>query len=565
MHFPRFGRYLACFLLPLVLASCSRFWHQPPATPVTVTPPAVNTELLAQDLVPLAQPGPWPHITELIGYGDRLWFANSVAFENHNSADLYSYTPATGETRYERHLFSQGAGQPIVADGLLYWPFEDPRFASHRGEYMVTNGEDWQWHLLSEGEAFHVHAMATDGEALFAGTGAWAGRLQKSQDSGQSWEVVYEYPTPDRQVSRITQLAAMEGQLYVGVTALHETKPKVLRWEQDTLKPITSWPEGKRVDSLTAYNGWLYGINLNPDDTIAVWRTRGDQSEPVTGLDGYRVRAFAAGEDAFWAVSSDSVNGLLWHSPDGLTWTVAHEFKAARPLAVAIYAGQLYVGAEGENGQGVLFGPTAPGNVDPPLSKTALSRQLIPLSAPQLQQRLAQLDQALSAPASYGHGETQAVLAKALTPLALTGMPEVGAALSQHLNHAPPQETTTLLGGELSVPVTDVMQWYLLWAIGLNGSGPIPVELLSTPWAVSSNNPEKYWQPAPAAAWAMAQIGQGNQATIDALIQRLSFEGDPIWLKGDWVGALSVLTGERFGYDEAAWQNWWSHHHKNHP
>ena len=30
-----------------------------------------------------------------------------MKFRNHNSADLYSYDPVSGDTRYERHLFSQ--------------------------------------------------------------------------------------------------------------------------------------------------------------------------------------------------------------------------------------------------------------------------------------------------------------------------------------------------------------------------------------------------------------------------------------------------------------------------
>ncbi len=549
-----------CLLLALVLTTgCDRLLNQQPnPTPPITAPPVIHGDLLVQDLVSLAQPGPWPHITELIGYGDRLWFANSIAFDNHNSADLYSYDPATGETRYERHLFSQSVGQPMVAEGLLYWPFEDPRFSTNRGEYMVTNGEDWQWHILTEGEAFHVHAMATDGEALFAGTGAWAGRLQKSQDSGQTWDVVYEYPTPNRQVSRITNLATMDGQLYAGVTALHETKPKVLGWAQDTLQPIAGWPKGKRVDGLTAYDGWLYGINLNPDDSTAIWRAQGDQAEPITGLDGYRVRAFAADANALWAVSSHQGGGFLWHSPDGVTWTATHEFKSARPLAIAIYAGQVYVGAEDENGKGGLWGPAAPANVGQPLPNLALPSQSIPLSTPPLQQQLAQLDQVLSDPASYSHGETQAVLSKALTPLALAGMPAVGAALSQRLSYGPPQENATLFGGGLSVSATDVMQWYLLWAIGLNGAGQVPVEFLTAPWFATRNHPEKYWQPAPAAAWAAAQIGQGDTETISALIQRLSFEDDPLWLKGDFVGALIALTEQQFGYDTAAWQDWWA-------
>jgi len=72
----------------------------------------------AAPLVRLAQPGPWSGISGLIGCGARLWFVNSVKFVDHNSADLYSYDPGTGTTRYERHLFSQDAGDPVVAAPL---------------------------------------------------------------------------------------------------------------------------------------------------------------------------------------------------------------------------------------------------------------------------------------------------------------------------------------------------------------------------------------------------------------------------------------------------------------
>ena len=91
-------------------------------------------------LVPLVQPGPWPGVSGLIAYGNRLWLVNSVKFVNHNSADVYSYDPSTGTAHYEQHLFSQDAGDPVVADGLLYWPFEDSRMSLGRGEFMVTNG-----------------------------------------------------------------------------------------------------------------------------------------------------------------------------------------------------------------------------------------------------------------------------------------------------------------------------------------------------------------------------------------------------------------------------------------
>ena len=110
-------------------------------------------------LQPVARVGPWPGVSELVGFGERLWFVNSVKFVNHNSADLYSYHPGSGEVRYERHLFSQDAGEAAVVGGLIFWPFEDARFSVGRGEFMVSNGHDWRWRGLSEGTVFHVHAM----------------------------------------------------------------------------------------------------------------------------------------------------------------------------------------------------------------------------------------------------------------------------------------------------------------------------------------------------------------------------------------------------------------------
>lgn len=43
-----------------------------------------------------AQVGPWPVISQVIGYRGRVWFANSVKGRNHNSADLWSLDPESG-------------------------------------------------------------------------------------------------------------------------------------------------------------------------------------------------------------------------------------------------------------------------------------------------------------------------------------------------------------------------------------------------------------------------------------------------------------------------------------
>jgi len=55
----------------------------------------------------------------------------------------------------------------------------------------------------------------------------------------------------------------------------------------------------------------------------------------------------------------------------------------------------------------------------------------------------------------------------------------------------------------------------------------------------------------------VAQLGQADEETVGALVGRLGAD-HPQWLDGDLVGALTVLTGERFGYDLAAWRRWWT-------
>ena len=107
---------------------------------LTFLPAAVAA---AEELPVRARIGPWPTLSKPVAFDGRLWVVNSVLGVNHNSADLYSIDPVGGERRYERHLFSQDAGRPLVHGGLLYWPSEDTRFSLGWGDFSVTNGRDW--------------------------------------------------------------------------------------------------------------------------------------------------------------------------------------------------------------------------------------------------------------------------------------------------------------------------------------------------------------------------------------------------------------------------------------
>ncbi len=578
MKFLRLLPLIALFILPsfLIVGHAVLSPQIPVAQEPEPVPVVMDTSLLAQQgFMELVRPGPWQDVTELIEYQDRLWFANSVTGINHNSADIYSYAPAGGELRYERHLFSQDAGHPAIAEGLLYWPFEDPRFSADLGEYMVTNGEEWQWRVLPEGEAFHVHAMAAHDGVIFAGTGAWSGQLQRlslgeaspTQNNGQTWEVVYTHPTPEKQVSRITELSFLADELYAGITALHSEEVKLLHWQNDTLTAVPGWPQGRRVKGLAPYKGWLYGINEDADKRVALWRTNGEESERVAGLAGRNIRAIAAGkkesgEEELWAISSDRDGRFLLHSEDGEQWSAVHRFGTMQPLDVAVYRGQVYVGGRDAGHQGVLWGPLLPETTSP--TADAASQQIATMpplppspDAKKIEQAIQQLKSKLGDSATFNQGDTQEVLAQSLIPLALSQTTTAGSVLTQQLNRSLPAKQATLFENKMSQPATDVVQWYLLWAMGLNGEGSVPIDLLKETWNTPRNKPEKYWQPVPAAAWTAAQVGQADEGTISALMQRLNKAEDPLWITGDVIGALSVLTGENFGYDLAGWREWW--------
>ena len=506
-------------------------------------------------LVMLSQPGPWPGVSGIIGFNGRVWFVNSVKFRNHNSADVYSYNPVSGLTRYERHLFSQDAGDPVVAGGLLYWPFEDARFSAGRGEYAVTDGQRWTWRALSEGETFHIHAMGALGNTLYAATSAWRGGLQRSTNSGRTWTVVYDHPTEERRVSRITNLAVLDGTLYAALTSYTQAGPKMLRLENGKLTPVPGWPTGQRTGALQSHAGWLYGVNER-EQKRSVWRSNGTRIERVADLDGVAVRAFASSATALWAVAAGNGRGALWRSLDGANWSLVQQFDDAEPLDVGVYAGQVYVGTLNAEGRGALWGPPAPAAVEP--ATTGLLAPSPAANSIGADKVLHQMAAGISRGPDFK--EYRKLLHNYLQPLALDRSPDSGEAMSRLLNDDAPDIELHAIGGALRAPLSQVNRWYLLWGIGLNGNGRVPPEFLSELWRDSPNRAEKYFNIAPGAAWTIAQLGLGDGEYIDRLIARLDAPNEPNWLAGDWIGALTALTGERFGYDTDAWKQWWRVH-----
>jgi hypothetical protein len=505
-------------------------------------------------LVPLAEVGPWPAVSRLIAYQNRIWFANSAKFRNHNSADLYSYDPTDGTTRYEAQLFSQDAGHPAVLDGLLYWPFEDARLSRGVGEFMVTDGAQWGWYSLPDVRAFHTHVILAVGDILYATTSAWKTSVLRSDDRGTSWRILYTHPTPDERVSRITALTTLGGSVYAGLRARHETGPKLLRETHEGFAPVPGWPYGTAVGPIAAWRGHVYAFN-NGADGIATWRTDGKTVEPIGSLRNEMVRAIAPAQDALWLVTGDEGAGALWRSTDGINFEITHRFENAQPIDVLAVAGEPFVGTIGPGDGGTLWGPRPPAGA---IQGTPIAGALPRVNAAiarsvHLGADLAALDAAIAEVA-----EPFERFGDALERLIAPRDPAAGQALSARL-HAPlPPGTMTMFGGKIEIRRDDFARWYLIAAIAANGHGRIPPTLLAKPFDSKPNRAEKYLDAAVAAFWAVARLGQRDDETLAALIARLDWDDDPRWITGDVVGALTALTGERFGHDRAGWRAWWA-------
>ena len=502
----------------------------------------------AEPLPALARVGPWPVISRLIGFRDRLWFANSLKGRNHNSADLYSIDSTGGELRYETHLFSQDAGRPVVADGWLIWPFEDSRASLGWGHFMATDGRDWRFGTIPTARIFHVHALAQSAGRLVAATSAWRAGLQVSDDDGLTWRQVYDHPTPEGRVSRIVDLIALGDRVLASLVLRDERR--VLRLAGVVVEDLPGWPANGRLRGWAVFEGRVYALVAEAGG-VGVWRSDGRRAERlVAPRPDWTPLDLAAGAGALWAAGGD---GRLWRSPDGLKWAVHRRLEGGRPYEVTVYRGRVYVGGAGDDGRGILWGEeVAASDVSPP-GPPAAAR---PAPIPETRDRAAlgaALDRALADPASYGgHAGTL----RDLVYEAATGGPPPGF-LARRWEAPWPALRLSLVGGQTTATAEEMGHWVLLWGMAVAGEGEVPREVFTVPWTAEAKRSEKYFKTLPAALWAAARIGQDDGATLGALVARVDQAGDPLWLTGDVVGALTALTGRRFGYDRAAWRAWW--------
>lgn len=527
------------------------------ATLICLQPVSSNAQ---QRLDVLARIGPWPVASNLIAYENRIWFSNSVKGRNHNSADIWSLDPKSGGVRYERHLFSQDAGKPVIFQGLLYWPLEDPRLSLGYGAISVTDGQKWRELDIRTAQTFHTHQIIDWGGTLVAITSAWRAGLQTSDDGGASWTSFYDHPTPPKRISRIQSPAVKLGRLYFSLRDPSGTR--LVRATDDEPAGIKGWPQ-QRFRSLTTFDGSLYGI-VGSRGSGGIWRSSGRTSEQLNGLPqrGFPVDLFAS-HDRLWAVYAHESGGYVASSKSGTNWRIDATFDGGKPHEMIAAGGQIIVAGAGADGKAIIWGVRGTAFPTPPVRYRRDFPEPVKLPAfdgIDWKQQSERLKTALLIPDNFrnhGRGGLREIVSSIV---ALSPPPDF---LASHLDAPMAGTQVGVIGGETMVPARQIGQWILLWGMRSARQSRVPVDFLNRQWRAPMQASEKYFDPLLAALFTIANNQQKDKATLGTLIGRLETYKDPLWLQGDIIGTLNAITGQKFGYEIAHWSQWWNGQRSN--
>ncbi len=497
--------------------------------------------------------GPWPVVSRLIGYRDRLWFVNSVKGVNHNSADLHSVPIRGGPPRYEGHLFSQDAGDPAVHRGLLYWPLEDARTEPGIGAFDVTDGERWEHGLIPTEQAFHVHAMVASGNRLYAAPSAWKGSVALSEDGGSVWRTVYLHPTPERRVSRITSLVATDHGVYGALNAPEGRR--LIRVDDGSGSPVPGWPNG-RSHGLTVHEDRLFGIVSKPEGGSLIWRSDGEISEAVWDApEGWTAQALTTDGEQLLMAGDGAGGASLWSSQAGRNWSEVAKLEGGSPRDLVAHQGVIAIGGRGANDRGVLWVLRALTHIQ---QTTGASPPFWPSFAKEAvdgfdwARAAAHLDGLLADPKNYErYGQP---LKRAIYDLPRREVPSDFYA--ERLAADMPTAPLSMFGDIILDEMAVMGRWRLYWGMGLASSGQVDPADILRPWDYTPNRPFKFFSTPEIAIWAARRVGRADSPILNALVQRLEDETTPLWLKSDVVGALKSLTNQRLGYDATAWRGW---------
>ncbi len=508
----------------------------------------------AQELSVLARVGPWPVADQLVAYRGRIWFSTSVKGVDHNSADIWSFDPATGATRFERFLFSQDAGHPIVHRGLLYWPHEDMRIGLGTGVVSVTDGEDWRELFVPVGDhMMHTHAAAEWRGELVVAMAGWNAALAASANAGASWRVLANDPPAKGSFHRYNDLAVLGDRLFVR----HWSRdgPTLKEFRDGLLIPAPGWPQSRFFSRFTRHDGALYALVDSDDGATELWRIGEGPAERLSPASRrIAMRLLVSDGEALWIVGRAGADGRLWKSTDGRQFQAAGRFHGGIAYSAAALApGKIYIGGEGRDGRAIVWGPLSlskrPVGAAGSLPETGIRPDPDFDTERNRAFLLSELQDARNYK-SHGLSIRQAIVR------VLADRPPSGFFAS--LLDAPmPSKRIDVFGGQFAVQAHDIGRWHLIAAMARNRDPTVPVDLLKAPWERRSNRPQKWFDPLLIALHAVQLSGQGDRKTIDALIARLDRD-DPDWLQSQVVGTLAAVTDERFGYDAEAWKDWWA-------
>lgn len=546
---------LAMVLASLAVIGCD---ERPFQREALAQAPALNPDVIASaepiSLEILTRTGPWPVASRLIGYNGRLWFASSVKGVNHNAADIWSIDLNSKEKRYERSLFSQDAGLPLVYNGLLYWPFEDALLSFGNGIIGVTDGQHWGQMVIPGTPIYHSYeALNWRGDLLVL---AAAGDTALHRDLGDGqWRRIVRHIAPRGKIARLKELTAFNGAVYA---VLRDGKKRRLaRWsgkDDAGFEDVLPWPRYKYMNGLTVHRGALYAL-VGRGEAREIWRHDGETSYRL-GPTG-RFADMASDGDTLWLAGFD---GQLLSSVDGADWQRHKRLEGGTPITLDVIDGGLFAAGRGDDGQGIIWwqkgyelrAATAPDAAAQQRIK-ALTRTAPANNAIDWRAKAAQMDRLLADPqtfTSYRGGPLGDALKFALENGAPQGF------FADRLRADIADGGYQGFGSGSQTAIADLAQVLILSAMAEARHAGVPHKLILQPWRSKANSYEKYIEPSMAAIHAVARAQQGDKATVSALLKRLDYKDDPDWLRSQIIGALTAATGQHFGYDIAAWQRW---------
>lgn len=514
----------------------------------------------AQEITRVAQLPAWPGVSQIIAYDQRIWFVNSEPYKDTNVADIYSYSPATEAVSYERSLFSQDTGTPVVYQGLLYWPFEDPRRSAGSGEFVVTDGSNWEWDAMQVGSVMHVHAMNVCDNQLVAVTGSWTGQLQR-QSTPDNWQVQYDYPSGAASFSRLVNVSEFNGDCIVGASANRKVEPKLFKIDGDITTPLQGWPASDRVDALTVHKDTLFAF-ADTGNNRKLLEFNGQSTRTIKLPDGHRPRALHSNGKNLWLATlfteDNKARGRLWvYTEDGTFKPLAtiQQF----PTALTSYKNHLYIGTYHPSG-GALWQFAIDGAEDTAVAAGSLAAKPTPTT---IDESLTNsiYDELLTMVRDPGSTDDRArSLRRTFARHPLSNTPEFGQAITRLLTVGL-DSTLIQMFTDRPVEREKLVQWYLLTTLAINGNGYVDPAFITAEDNLTTNGrgsgSGKMFEPSIAAIAATGWLNQNDPHTVQSLITRLNRKTDPQWVTSDVIGALTAVTGQRFAYDIDAWNQWW--------